>query len=67
MCKIRLRGEALECVIRQDGLRIKYLVPYIHAPYGHVAGVGSRQAKAHVLVGDKVEVLLGSRRRESGA
>jgi hypothetical protein len=38
--------EALVCksdyvasVIRQHGLRIKYLVPYVHAPEGHVAGM----------------------------
>lgn len=40
----RLRGEALRCVIRQDGVRIKYLVPYILALFGHVAGVSSREA-----------------------
>jgi hypothetical protein len=39
----RLRGEALECGIRQDGLRIKYPVLYIRAPFDHVAGVISKQ------------------------
>jgi hypothetical protein len=40
----RLRGEALECVIGQGGLRIKYLVPYIRALFRHVASGSQRQA-----------------------
>jgi hypothetical protein len=42
----QLRGEALECVIRQGGLRIKYLVPYTRVTSGHFAGVSSRRASS---------------------